>query len=1805
MAASITLTVKVKDSNLAILEKRIKALEKAHVINVTTNASGLENVNTSVKNLDTNVQTTTRSVSDLGTAFVSKIKWGVIQSSIQGVANAFMTALDNIKEVDTQITNVAKVTGKSIQQLQGLRDSAYSTASQYGINAGQYMEAVYEYTKAGFQDNADQMAELSTKAMLVGDTTASVADKFLIAGNAAFGFEGNIERLSLMIDQADYINNNYATTLDNIAEGFPRVASVANMAGMTAEQTMAALGTITATTQETASRASTALRALIMNILGDTTTEIEEGTTATEESISGLRMALERYAPEVVKAADATGKLINPMESLKALADAYNDGILTDQAMTQIEMALGGKLRTNQLDALLKNFSTYEEMLKGMGTAAGTANNEISIMLESWESKAAILENTWTEFVGKFLSSDVFKGLITGLTEVVTLFGNLGNAIATAGGAFAAFKIGKYAKDFSTAASLLSESITVRQTQLGWAVTEKAKLIGQMSGLSRKGLKGSDAYAQLGAEAKALDNEIKSMNRSVVQSQKEYETLSTKAAKMSKISRIITGITVAFTAATMIYNGFREAQDKVIEGHLKEAEESSNKVQTTMTEIDNLKQLHDVYETVKQQYADGKATSEELRSASENLSSALGTEYSSVKDLSAAYEELTNKKKADAIADAEAAVREAKKAYQESQDVMGLPQNLVEFLYNLNAGRSGFANAIRALGFDSQDYVDGFINDTDAEIEAAKEHYKIQKNLVETIDKRAKTSADFYKNLEKNQPELYKRYQDAFKYVEANKETMEAMIAADQQLEEAQNALADATEETAEAIEEQARHYDTLADSVDRAKTATEEFANATKELQGDTFKEYADAYEKFLTDWQNGFKGSTNVKEAENLFFSEKQINQMRLKGVDVGELLASDFMKSFFTYLDENGEQQFTGGEDMGSLAAFAIFDDASGVQLVEGYKRVGNEIRGVNDELIASFEQTFDEQGNESINLMVEDLDALGDALNMDPSFLGAMLEALGTYHPGLEENAEGMIALADSYGALKEAANGGTPTINVENLIQGMGAANASVQEVWDAVDRLKELKNSSEGDDFSLSIDLNADDADQKIAELINQFVIADEQEIEPETNIGEDKPKEAIKNVVEYGNAQKIQPVMDVNLTPAENAINDFVNRERIITVHVQQVGTVSVPETTTVPESKTYWGHASGTKNAPGGLSLVNEGNGPEIIVEDGIARIAGGGKPTLTVLQKGATVFNAEDTRKIFQNSGIPSFAGGTVQGITRWTPPASKGSSTSNSSSSNTSSSADSVSASSHSNPVTSDSSSDDDQHLKNLEAIVELNKSWLKYSEARGEGTERQVHWNKQIAGALLDQIRYMKSTGASQTEINNLYAEYYDTLKAAQEVERDAAEKKVSLLRSQLKVIESQGKPIDKQIAKQEEIKNALTDEIRLLRRQGADEEEINDLLVERIEVRKEIIQLRRQEQEDIVTRRESQLSLLEAEGASVRRQIRKHRQIEDAIKAQIRVLEETGAKQAEINELKEKQLQHEKAIAELEQGLKDSVSEAAQRRIDKINKKRDAALDKLKESYDVQEKTNELEEKQLALEEAKAKLANAQAERTVRVWNAATGRWEWTANAKDVESAQESVKSAADALNEYLRQQKYEADVAAINAKYDKQIEPWQQVIDYIAGPAKSLGAVLKELGNNATTGMKDFINGLNEILKGTGYKVSTKKLYDSGGILEGIGGIKATTENEMVLPPDVTKAILNPTRTSLFNTRMDELRAMFGATTGMQSNSMSNIGKQINGGTFYQYGDVTLTESQAKTTTVYDLAKAARGLKAYVATSR
>ena len=151
-------------------------------------------------------------------------------TAISAVTRSFREALTEMKNVDSALVVVRKVSDASAAELEALRDRAYDVGSAYGVAASDYLKAAAEMTRAGYRDQAGDLAELATKLQLVGDVSQETANKFLIATDKAYKMNGDMEKLSSTIDKLNEIDNNYATSIQKVADGIGLLAPVASQA---------------------------------------------------------------------------------------------------------------------------------------------------------------------------------------------------------------------------------------------------------------------------------------------------------------------------------------------------------------------------------------------------------------------------------------------------------------------------------------------------------------------------------------------------------------------------------------------------------------------------------------------------------------------------------------------------------------------------------------------------------------------------------------------------------------------------------------------------------------------------------------------------------------------------------------------------------------------------------------------------------------------------------------------------------------------------------------------------------------------------------------------------------------------------------------------------------------------------------------------------------------------------------------------------------------------------------------------------------------------------------------------------------------------------------------------------------------------------------------------------------------------------------------------------------------------------------------------------------------------------------------
>lgn len=263
---------------------------------------------------------------DAGHSFT---QWLSVTNGIMFLIQKSKEAVTELINVDDILTEISKTSELTKDELVELGDAAYDTASKYGRVATDYLKGVQEMYRAGFE-NADEMAELSLLAQAAGDMDATGANNYIMATNAAYDYKASVKDLNAVLDSQNYITNNAAINMQDMADATSEAASIAAQYGVEIDELSALISVAVSKTRESGSEVGTALKALFIN-LQDTTSK-------------PIRNAFDGVGISMTKMVNGSEKLKTPIELIKELSIAFNSLEEGSIERANILNDIGGKL---------------------------------------------------------------------------------------------------------------------------------------------------------------------------------------------------------------------------------------------------------------------------------------------------------------------------------------------------------------------------------------------------------------------------------------------------------------------------------------------------------------------------------------------------------------------------------------------------------------------------------------------------------------------------------------------------------------------------------------------------------------------------------------------------------------------------------------------------------------------------------------------------------------------------------------------------------------------------------------------------------------------------------------------------------------------------------------------------------------------------------------------------------------------------------------------------------------------------------------------------------------------------------------------------------------------------------------------------------------------------------------------------------------------------------------------------------------------------------------------------------------------
>ena len=361
-----------------------------------------------------------------------------IYLSPQDFVRYFRQGFDAVKDIDTAMTELRKVSDASNSDLASYFDDATESAKKLGSSVSDMIGATADWSRMGYNlPDSKQLGEIAVLYKNVGDGI-SVEEANSSLTSTLQGFQMSADEATKIVDAFNEVSNNYAISSGGIGEALKRSAAAFNAANTDMNQ---AIALITAGNEviQNPEKIGTMWQTVSARIRG-TKSDLEELGESTENvlSTSKLRSLVAGYTGVDIMKDDNTYKDMYTI--IKEIGEEWEK--LNDIEQAALLEGLAGKKQSNALAAVLNNYKRLEEIYETAEGSAGSAEREQLKYTQSLQYSLDQLTAHGEEFWSTFINKDDVKefiDLLNNIIEKATAFVETFGSIPTTAGILGAF----------------------------------------------------------------------------------------------------------------------------------------------------------------------------------------------------------------------------------------------------------------------------------------------------------------------------------------------------------------------------------------------------------------------------------------------------------------------------------------------------------------------------------------------------------------------------------------------------------------------------------------------------------------------------------------------------------------------------------------------------------------------------------------------------------------------------------------------------------------------------------------------------------------------------------------------------------------------------------------------------------------------------------------------------------------------------------------------------------------------------------------------------------------------------------------------------------------------------------------------------------------------------------------------------------------------------------------------------------------------------------------------------------------------
>lgn len=340
--------------------------------------------------------------------------------SFYDVINGVKRGVSTVKELNTALTEMRKVSDESLQSLKNYQKQSFDTGDAIATTGLQLQNSIADWQRLGYSiSEANELAKNSNIYKNVGDMDISTATEHMVSSVQAWKSEFNDDAVKTseeVMNRYNKIGNEFAISSADIGEAMETSAAALKAGGNDLNE---ALGIITAGNiiQQDASTTSSAMKILSLRIrgaksdlesMGESTDDLADSTSKLREEIKGLT------GVDIMADEDTFKSTAEIIKEIGAVWDQMTD---VSQAATLEKLA--GKNRASTVAGLIENYKTIDEVIEAASNADNSALEENQKIIDSIDGKIQKLQNRVQEFWYNAIDDSTVKTTVSILTFLV------------------------------------------------------------------------------------------------------------------------------------------------------------------------------------------------------------------------------------------------------------------------------------------------------------------------------------------------------------------------------------------------------------------------------------------------------------------------------------------------------------------------------------------------------------------------------------------------------------------------------------------------------------------------------------------------------------------------------------------------------------------------------------------------------------------------------------------------------------------------------------------------------------------------------------------------------------------------------------------------------------------------------------------------------------------------------------------------------------------------------------------------------------------------------------------------------------------------------------------------------------------------------------------------------------------------------------------------------------------------------------------------------------------------------------------